>query len=191
MIDIWPLVNVFIGGILVSVAVIGQSYLRKKGENLATKKDIAAITHEIEQVRVQYANQLESISQENRLRLEQTKLKNQLSVAALDRRLDAYQQAFVLWWEFVGKADSEKEIDVEKYHVWWVKNCLYLDEETEEKFQVAYTAAENRRFLKEARDIEGLKKNRQEINDAGKAIREAVNLPRPVVGVVVGVKEET
>src|SRR6266498_2581136 len=75
------------------------SYLSKKGENLATKEDIAVITREVEQVRSEYAERLENIVQQNRLLLEQTKRKHQLSIAALDRRLEAHQQAYTLWWK--------------------------------------------------------------------------------------------
>lgn len=39
------------------------SYLRKKGENLATKEDIVEITDKIEQVRVQYIAKLEEFKQ--------------------------------------------------------------------------------------------------------------------------------
>ena len=74
-------------------------YLRKKGENLATKQDIAEITEDIEKIRSVYAKSLEDISQQNRLLLEQAKRKHQLSIAALDRRLEAHQQAYSLWWK--------------------------------------------------------------------------------------------
>ena len=178
MIDIWPLVDGFIGAILGSVAVIGQSYLRKKGENLATKEDIAAITHEIEQVRLQYADQLENISQENRLLLEQTKQKHQLSLAALEQRLEAHQQAYALWWGLATAAHDETGWEhVHKCQDWWVKHCLYLDAEARQAFRLAYHAAADHKSFKDAREVDLIKENWKKIIDAGEAIVKAVNLP--------------
>jgi len=49
---------------LVAVALLARmykSYASEKGKNLATKEDIAAITHEIEGVRIQYSRELERL----------------------------------------------------------------------------------------------------------------------------------
>jgi hypothetical protein len=53
-------------GLFVSIAVVGwlirfylPGYMGEKGKNLATKEDIAEITNKIEQVKVEYAKQLE------------------------------------------------------------------------------------------------------------------------------------
>ena len=83
-------------------------YIRKKGENLATKQDIRKITDEIEKVRSVYAKHLEDISQQNRLILEQAKQKHELRVAALDRRLEAHQHAFALWRRLLHKVYDEE-----------------------------------------------------------------------------------
>ena len=81
--DIWPLVNGLVGAIIGAAGVSLQSYFRKKGENLATKEDIGIITREIEQVRLQFSMNLENMTQRNRLQL-----------AAIDKRLEAYQEAY-------------------------------------------------------------------------------------------------
>ena len=50
--------------VLIALAVIARmlnAYGAEKGKNLATKEDIAAITHEIEGVRVQYSAELERL----------------------------------------------------------------------------------------------------------------------------------
>lgn len=51
------LVSIFIGGLLIKIYLPG--YIGEKAKNLATKEDIADITSKIEQVKVEYAKQLE------------------------------------------------------------------------------------------------------------------------------------
>jgi hypothetical protein len=106
-------------------------YLSKKAENLATREDIAAITHEIEGVRTQYA-----------VLIEESKAKHQLRLAAIDRRLQAHQEAFSLWRELMsGTHTQEIGKVVLKCQDWWEKNCLYLEPKVREAFVAAYSAA--------------------------------------------------
>lgn len=56
-VDVVLLVSVFIGGLLIKTYLPG--YIGEKAKNLATKEDIANITSKIEQVKVEYAKQLE------------------------------------------------------------------------------------------------------------------------------------
>lgn len=62
------------------------SYLAQKAQNLATKEDIARITNEIERVKSEYA-----------FLLEELKARHQMRLAAVDRRLQAHQDAYSLW----------------------------------------------------------------------------------------------
>ena len=107
------------------------SYLTKKAENLATKEDIASITDQVELVKSQYSVILENI-----------KAKNQLRLAALDKRLQVHQEAFTLWRELFGAIHSP---DIGKAVIicqeWWGKNCIYLEPEVRRAFTDAYTAA--------------------------------------------------
>lgn len=158
-------------------------YVRKKGENLATKQDIAKITDEIENVRSEYAERLEDIAQQNRLLVEQAKRKHQLSIAALDRRLEAHQQAYALWWELSSNVFG-KEIGsvVMKCQEWWKKNCLYLDAESRWAFRHAYNAAFlHRELVDGSRGRQGgsekIKANFRVISDAGGTIVKGVELP--------------
>jgi len=66
-------------------------YLRKKGENLADKEDIAKITNEIEEVKSQYQEKLQEIIFQNNQLLENLKWKNQIRLAALEKRLEKHQ----------------------------------------------------------------------------------------------------
>ena len=136
-----------LGGICILIALFVfknyvTPYIRKKGENLATKQDIAEITDEIEKVRSEYAKQLEEISLQNRLILEQAKRKHQLSIAALDRRLEAHQQAYTLWRKLRSLLyKDEVGSVVMECQEWWVRNCLYLDAEARQAFSEAYHGA--------------------------------------------------
>ena len=78
--------SIFQIGLVVLFASFLGSYIRRKGQNLATKEDISDITDKIEGVRADYAKKIEDFSHHNRLK-----------IAALDKRLDAYQQAYTLW----------------------------------------------------------------------------------------------
>lgn len=55
--DVALLISIAIVGLMIKVYLPG--YFREKGKNLATKEDIAGITKQIEEVKVEYAKQLE------------------------------------------------------------------------------------------------------------------------------------
>ena len=155
-----------------------QKYLNKKGENLATKEDIAEITDKIEQVKSAYTE-----------RLEQTKLNHQLRLAALDRRLEAHQEAYTLWWKLMGVVHDNASIGgvIMECQDWWVKNNLYLDPEVRQAFRTAYHSASTYcQIYTELREADSIERQRRErslseswdsVNDAGEVIAKAVELP--------------
>ena len=113
------------------------SYLMQKAENLATREDIAKITHEIERVKSQYA-----------VLLEELKATHQLRLAAIDRRLQVHQEAFALWRELLGSTHSQEAGKiVMKCQDWWEKNCLYLEPKVRQAFVEAYSAAHTHHAL--------------------------------------------
>ena len=117
------------------------AYLGEKGRNLATKEDVAEITEEIEGVKLQFASVLED-----------RKAAHQMRTAALDRRLEAHQEAFALWRELVATVYSpEIGAIVLKCQDWWDKNCLYLEPDVRQAFIQSYAAAHSHRTLVEAR----------------------------------------
>lgn len=158
-------------------------YLRKKGENLATKQDISVITDEIEKVRVEYAKHLEATLQQNRLILEQAKRKHQLSIAALDRRLEAHQQAYTLWRKLRSVLNKDEVGGVVmECQEWWIRNCLYLDAEARQAFSEAYHAAyvhreraDGNRAMAEGKEI--IKEDLMAVMNAGEKIVKGVELP--------------
>jgi hypothetical protein len=117
------------------------AYLSKKAENLATHEDIAAITEEMERVRTQYA-----------IVVEELKARHQLRMAAVDRRLQAHQEAFAHWCNLRNSVHtSEVHAEVGKCQTWWNENCLYLEPTVREAFVASYTAANTHSSLLNAR----------------------------------------
>jgi hypothetical protein len=144
------------------------SYLAEKGKNLATREDIAEITDKIEKVKSEYA-----------LILEELKAHHQLRLAALDRRLAAHQEAFVLWRELMRTVHTEDVgKTVMKCQDWWEKNCLYLSETVRESFSDAYSAAHaHHAYVQSRTDAKLVQENWARIVKAGNDIVAAVQLP--------------
>lgn len=69
ILNILILVGIIILSVLAKVYL--PSYLKKKGENLATKEDIGQITREIEKARSQYTSELERLKADLKLVIEQ------------------------------------------------------------------------------------------------------------------------
>jgi hypothetical protein len=106
--------------------------------------------------------------------------KNALRLAALDRRLQAHQEAFALWRKLVANTHKEQGIGevVIECQSWWEKNCLYLDPESREAFYRSYNAAFHHHELVESREnSEAVKSNWREIMRAGETIVRGVALP--------------
>lgn len=144
------------------------SYFSKKAENLATREDIAGITHEIESIKTQYA-----------VLIEETKAKHQLRVAALDRRLQAHQEAFTLWREILSGVHTE-EIGkvVLKCQEWWEKNCLYLEPKVRDAFVAAYSAAHSHHaYVQSCTAVNICTENWESIAKFPNVLFEAIQLP--------------
>lgn len=156
-----------------------KSYSTEKGKNLATKEDIGAITHQVENVRTQYLQKLEEISHQNKSILELASWKHQLRMAALEKRLAAHQEAYSLWRNlFPHIYKEEKIVDfVHECQEWWNNNCLYLEPEAREAFFRAYTSAGIHKEIRDARDLAEAKRNWAEIVKAGEILVKCVELP--------------
>jgi len=157
--------------LLPAIAGFLGSYLRKKGENIATKEDIKDITEKIEKVRSQYSEQLETVKAS-------LQLSNQLKLAALEERLEKHQEAYTFWTELMWSLDDDDKIrtSIENCQNWWNKNCLYLGEDARHAFKVAYLLAGNYRQLTGEYAAEK-RKWFNTINEAGEKIVEGVSLP--------------
>lgn len=153
------------------------SYLSEKGKNLATKEDIGEITNKVEEVKNQYA-----------MLVEQFKAKNQMRMAALDKRLQVHQDAFVLWRKLVANAHSEMVGPVVmECQTFWEENCLYLEPAARQALSDAYVHAASHRQLvqggqfmtseQRAAMTPRINESWAFINSAGKVILESVALP--------------
>jgi len=159
------------------------AYLRRKGQNFADKEDIQRLTEIVESVRSQHAERLENLAHENRKALAYGSREHQLRLAALDRRLEAHQQAFTLWRKllFVMHTDKLDGVLIE-CQKWWDNNCLYLEAEAREAFVRAFQAAGSHENLLKCLDRgiatkEQIKQNGDIIRAAGPAIVQGVALP--------------
>ena len=185
--------------ILLAIAVIAvlmrwylPSYLAEKGKNLATKEDVKAITGEVESVRHEYSARLESLAHQNRLILEQSSRRQQLRMAALDRRLDVHQQAYTLWVKLVGSVYREDQLGdvVIECQDWWQRHCLYLDGSARQAFRDAYMAASYHHGLVKAReDANALRESWATIMRTGELLVTAVELPS-IAGVDSGIQDK-
>ena len=163
-----------VGGLLVGGAIFLilksflPSYLSEKAKNLATREDIAEITDNIEKIKSEYA-----------LVLEELRGRQQLRLAALDRRLAAHQEAFALWRELMRTVHTEDVgRTVIKCQAWWENNCLYLSETVRESFSDAYSAAHSHHaYLQSRTDAKLVQENWARIMKVGNDIVAAVQLP--------------
>ncbi len=121
--------------------------------------------------------------------------KNQLRLAAIDKRLEVHQKAYSLWTGLRSKAHKSEEIweYVMECQKWWDDNCLYLAPKARKAFKHAYMCASNHKdFLDERKFIvenapndkqrlaeinDLIQKNWNDISIAGQAIVEGVELP--------------
>jgi hypothetical protein len=155
----------FIVFLLVKLFLPG--YLSEKGKNLATKEDISKITDDIEKVKSTY-NQL----------LETLKAQHQLRLAAIDKRLQAHQEAFCLWRKINNALGTDllPEI-IKECDDWWGNNSLYLEAEPRKAFLAAWVSARDLKWYQDNNEASLVTKCRQDINYAGEAITKAVELP--------------
>lgn len=167
-------------GILALLGGFLGSYLRTKGKNLATKEDIEAITKKIESIKAEYATQLELLAQEHRIFLKREEQRHDLSVAALEKRLAAHQEAYALWWNLMGNATNRGKVGdtVMKCQEWWVHNSLYLSSEARKAFSDAYHAAIlHPNLLDSHSNADKIEDNWKTIVGAGEVLLKAVSLP--------------
>ncbi|AWB32394.1 SPX domain-containing protein [Orrella marina] len=147
-IDAWnwtvDLVSSALPGVIVGSAVAGiaarstSKYLDKKAENVATKQDIKEITQKIEEAKQPFFELQE-----------QVKGFHQLRFAAIDRRLQAHQDAFVFWVKLLNNVHSEKQKKMQvigECQEFWQRNCLYLEPTVRDAFTEVQFAVQTHDF---------------------------------------------
>ena len=144
------------------------SYLSEKGKNLATREDIEEITRKVEGVRTQYLSLVEEL-----------KARHQLRMAAVDRRLQAHQEAFTIWRGVMASTHTEEvgKVVIE-CQSWWEKNCVYLEPTVREAFVTAYGAAHSHNSLVKGRaEVALIQSNWKSITDFPNVLFQAIQLP--------------
>jgi hypothetical protein len=140
-----------------------SSYINKKGENLATKEDIGAITREVERVRHDY----------NAL-LEEMKARHQLRLAAIDKRLQVHQEAFTNWRKLFTSNADDMEMVAQECRDWWNLNCLYLEPQVRQ----AYLDAVNQEHMRrKEKSVNALIANLDKMFAFPNLLFEAIQLP--------------
>lgn len=142
------------------------SYLAEKGKNLATKEDIEAITRKVEGVRHEYSTLVEEL-----------KARHQLRMAALDKRLQAHQEAFTYWRKLTtGSEDSGSAVLA--CQSWWEANCLYLEPSVRQAFLVAFTNEQMRsQFVRAGASSEYITNAWEKVMAFPPILFEAIHLP--------------
>ena len=172
---IWSLMAAFGAGAVVAAVIaylvlkfFFSSYLTEKGKNLATREDITAIADKVESVRTQYATLIEEL-----------KARHQLRLAAVDRRLQAHQEAFTLWRKLMSATHTD-EIGtvVIECQTWWEQNCIYLEPAVREAFVSAYRAAHGHSELLRGRaEVKVIKDSWSLVTGFPNILFQAVQLP--------------
>jgi hypothetical protein len=164
--------------VLIIFPAIGSylgSFIREKGKNLATKEDIGRITNEIESVKSIYTKEIEYIREKQQLRL-----------AAIDKRLEAHQKAYSLWRKLVSNVHNQDQIGnvVFECQEWWINNCLYLSMPSRGLFiKSVYCAFNHKDFLNDRpRNIDLIQNNWADIMLTGMSIEKALDLPSLEIG---------
>lgn len=148
------------------------AYYSEKGKNLATREDIGRITDEMERVKAIYAEKLTAIEHQHSMLLEEIRGNQQLRMAAIDKRLQAHQEAYTRWRTLLSKLNSNDLGSVAfECQQWWDKNCLYLSPAARESFIKAFFAANMYSVLREEGDNI---KERQMCVEAITAVGEAI-----------------
>ena len=106
--------------------------------------------------------------------------KQEFRLAALERRLQAHQEAYAFWRRllFADKRNGEIHEVVIKAQEWWEQNCLYLTSDARWAFQQAYLAAhDHAELLNTHADAGDVKDAAEKVRRAGDVIVKGVNLP--------------
>lgn len=146
-----------------------RNYVAEKAKNAATREDINAITRQIEAARAEYSRQLESL-----------RGAFQLHAAAMEKRLQAHQDALYMWDKLLGSAtDRTQGPEVwRECRTWWFRNCIYLSKEARDAFFAALQAAGmHRNLLNPLAERGEIESNWNTILRAGDIIMESAGLP--------------
>lgn len=112
--------------------------------------------------------------------LSESERRHKLRLAALDKRLQAHQEAYSLWRKllFADKQGDGVHDVVSECQDWWETNCLYLSSEAREAFRKAYHSANDHAvFLRTHQESALIRAAWADVQRAGEIIVRGVHLP--------------
>ena len=176
-------VVVIVGLILAFSRKYFDAYVVKKGSNQADKEDIEKLTRLVEEVKSKFAADLAALNHQYATTIEAKKVSSQLRMTALDRRLQAHQDAFALWRKLL-KACHTPSVHtvVSECETWWESHCLYLEPPARQAFATAFwCAGQHSSLLNSGRGVPGaaqdIAANWKSITDTAAIIEASVALP--------------
>ena len=160
-------------GVWVAAGAAILSFIGMIANVIVTVIGNRSTARKIEEYRSERAEQLENIAQRNRLQL-----------AAIDKRLEAHQQAYTLWLKLhhTVKSPSDDSDDrrleemAKECWKWWSKNCLYFDPKVEEELYMATLNASEfcHKHFRESMSPEGRAEILKQIHHVPNIVRQAV-----------------
>lgn len=157
------------------------AYLSEKGRNVAQKEDIQELTRLVETVKTG-----------NQVLLEGVRASHQLRLAAVDRRLEAHQEAYALWTKLVNSSHQAGwQAAIAECQAWWADNCLYLEPDAREAFSDAYwNSGIMLHQLQSGGPIPATRGDWSKISGAGERLARAVALPGLTMAEQAGVQDK-
>jgi hypothetical protein len=144
MLSFEVVVSFCVGVATTAIGAYMRSYLTKKGENLATREDITDLTKKVEDVKAVFSRALQRDAQEH-----------ELSMAAIDKRLEVHQEAFARSFQlYFTTHDDDGRAKAAVHLQWWREHCLYLSESSSAAFVRACTASALHGMLLKAPNID-------------------------------------
>ena len=145
-----------------SIGSLVLGYFRRRGENLATRQDIEQITRKIEEIK------------------EEIQARHTLRFAALEKRLQAHQEAFGHCRRLLDslQSDTEWRQKLDAMKNWFNDNGLYLEADATNAFWDFYYAAIDYDLHRSSspKNTKGMKENYAIVRAAPNAMREAIGL---------------
>lgn len=123
------------------------------------------------------------VEQENAEHKAGLEIANMLRTAAIERRLQAHQEAFALWRDLLGVYHDPKGVSVViKAQTWWNNNCLYLEPDARQALVDAWSivslySADGRSGELDPHAAAQIKQDFKDFHSAGDRILKAVALP--------------
>ena len=170
----------YVASLLFAVRALFGPYLGKKGENIATREDIAELTQKVAEVNSLFSAKFEALAQSNREDLQARSYRHDLSMAAIDTRLEIHQEAFRRGFELYFKThdDDGRAVAIANLQ-WWREHCLYLSPNSSNAFMRACIAASMHAMLMRHNiDVDKLEDNWAKIDGVWEVIAADVKLPQ-------------